>query len=436
MTLSSSMNAGVSGLNVNASKLATISDNIANSKTFGYKRVDADFTAMTLTGRAGGYIAGGVRVASFRNISTQGSLITTANAMDIAIGGRGFLPVTPSSSLADTSAALPLRLATTGSFRPDSEGVLTSNSGLVLMGWPADPDGTFPPFPRDSAAGLVPVNIAHNQFAANPTTEIKLGINLPATATQAGSTGDPFDLSVEYFDNLGTTQTMTATFTPQVPVAGQSNLWTMEIVDHATGAAPVAQFTVQFDATTATGGSLLSVVPTAGGPGGAYDPTTGNLNVNFARGPVDINIGTLGSNNRMTQLSSSFAPINLSKNGAPTGNVIGVEIDKNGIVSAQYDTGFSKEIFRVPLIDVPNANALEALPNQTYAVTRASGDMFLWDAGSGPTGETIGYAREESTTDIAGELTALIQTQRAYSSNAKIIQTVDEMLQETTNIKR
>ncbi|WP_281859050.1 flagellar basal body rod C-terminal domain-containing protein, partial [Litoreibacter halocynthiae] len=43
---------------------------------------------------------------------------------------------------------------------------------------------------------------------------------------------------------------------------------------------------------------------------------------------------------------------------------------------------------------------------------------------------------EESTTDVAGELTALIQTQRAYSSNAKVIQTVDEMLQETTNIKR
>ena len=433
MTLSSSMNAGVSGLNVNASKLATISDNIANSKTFGYKRVDADFTAMTLSSSAGSYTAGGARVSTFRNISTQGSLITTANSMDIAIGGRGFLPVTPSSSLADTSAALPLRLASTGSFRPDAEGVLTSNSGLVLMGWPADPDGTFPPFPRDSAAGLVPVNIAHNQFAANPTTEIQLGINLPATATQAGGSGDPFDLSLEYFDNLGTTQTMTATFTPQVPGAGQSNLWTMEITDLATGAAPIAEFTVQFDATTATGGSLLSVVPVYGG---TYAAATGDLSVTFDRGPVSINIGTIGSNDRMTQLSSNFAPINLSKNGAPTGNVIGMEIDKNGIVSANYDSGFSKEIFRVPLIDVPNANALEALPNQTYATTRESGAMFLWDAGSGPTGETIGYAREESTTDIAGELTALIQTQRAYSSNAKIIQTVDEMLQETTNIKR
>ena len=62
--------------------------------------------------------------------------------------------------------------------------------------------------------------------------------------------------------------------------------------------------------------------------------------------------------------------------------------------------------------------------------------MLLWNAGDGPTGDIVGFAREESTVDVASELTQLIQTQRAYSSNAKVIQTVDEMLQETTNLKR
>ncbi|WP_373030217.1 flagellar basal body rod C-terminal domain-containing protein, partial [Sulfitobacter sp.] len=65
-----------------------------------------------------------------------------------------------------------------------------------------------------------------------------------------------------------------------------------------------------------------------------------------------------------------------------------------------------------------------------------SGAYFLWNAGDGPTGDIKSYAREESTTDVATELTTMIRTQRAYSSNAKVIQTVDEMLQETTNIKR
>ena len=85
---------------------------------------------------------------------------------------------------------------------------------------------------------------------------------------------------------------------------------------------------------------------------------------------------------------------------------------------------------------MPNPNGLKVLDNQCFAISQASGGMFLWDAGDGPTGGVEGFAREQSTTDIAHELTQLIQTQRAYSSNAKIIQTVDEMLQETTNLKR
>jgi flagellar hook protein FlgE len=103
---------------------------------------------------------------------------------------------------------------------------------------------------------------------------------------------------------------------------------------------------------------------------------------------------------------------------------------------AIYDQGFSKLIYQLPVIDVPNPNGLIALSNQTYQLSPASGAFYLWDAGDGPTGSVAGYSREESATDVAEELTQLIQTQRAYSSNAKIIQTVDEMWQETTNIKR
>ena len=85
---------------------------------------------------------------------------------------------------------------------------------------------------------------------------------------------------------------------------------------------------------------------------------------------------------------------------------------------------------------MPNPNGLLSLSNQTYQVSPESGTFLLWEAGSGPTGTLEGYSREGSKTDVAAELTNLIQTQRAYSSNAKVIQTVDEMLQETTNIKR
>ena len=85
---------------------------------------------------------------------------------------------------------------------------------------------------------------------------------------------------------------------------------------------------------------------------------------------------------------------------------------------------------------MPNPNGLVALDYQTYLPSPESGNYFLWDAGDGPTGDIVAFSREESTTDVASELTDMIKTQRAYSSNAKVIQTVDEMLQETANIKR
>ena len=118
------------------------------------------------------------------------------------------------------------------------------------------------------------------------------------------------------------------------------------------------------------------------------------------------------------------------------GTITGLDIDENGYLKALYDTGLTRTLYQIPVADVPNMNGLTALDNQTYQVSNESGAFFLWNAGDGPTGDLVNYAREESTTDVAGELTDLIQTQRAYSSNAKVIQTVDEMLQETTNIKR
>ncbi len=435
MTISSSLNAGVAGLNANATRLATIADNIANSSTFGYKRAEADFGAMVINNSpgAGVYSAGGVRATTTRLIDQHGALVSTGNAMDIAISGRGMLPVTEAVSIGASIGDRPLMMTTTGSFRTDSNGVLKTESGLVLLGWPAEADGSINTYPRDTIAGLEPVVINANQSAGDPTTAMNLGVNLPATDTEAGASGTPLPLSVEYFGNLGTSETLDITFTPTVPGTGASNTWTMRIEDSAQGGAVIGEYTLVFDASRANGGTLASVSVISGG---AYDPTTGTLALTVAGGPLSMSIGKVGDPNGLTQLSDSFAPTNITKDGSPVGNLTSVEIDDKGFITATYDTGFTRRIYQIPLVDVPNPNGLISLNSQTYQVSPSSGSFFLWDAGDGPTGAVAGYAREGSTTDVAAELTALIQTQRAYSSNAKVIQTVDEMLQETTNIKR
>jgi len=432
MTISSSLNAAVAGLSANASKLATISDNIANSSTYGYKRAVADFHSMVIESGKGSYSAGGVRVTTQRLIDERGPLVSTSNATDLAVRGRGMLPVSDASAIGG-AGDLPFKLATTGSFRPDADGYLTTSSGLVLMGWAANPDGTVPTHPRDTIGGLEPVQINSNQFFGNATTAIDLAVNLPATETEAGASGATQELSVEYFDNLGKSESLSITFVPTVPGTGASNEWTMILEDSASGGAVVGEYTLTFDDTRGQGGRLLSVGDVSGGP---YDPATGTVQVTVDGGPIDIDIGTLGDPGGLTQLSDAFAPVSISKDGSPVGNMTSVEVDANGNVHAYFDNGMSRLIYQVPLVDVPNPNGLLTQDHQSYTVTPDSGPFFLWDAGDGPTGDVVSFAREESSTDVAGELTQLIQTQRAYSSNAKVIQTVDEMLQETTNIKR
>ena len=433
MTISSSLNAGVAGLQANATRLASISDNIANSSTYGYKRVQTDFQSMVISSAGGTYSAGGVRATTQRLIDQRGPLVTTNNATDLAVRGRGFLPVAQGSDVAVGNGSSEMLLTSTGSFRTDSDGYLRSTSGLVLLGWPAQADGNIPTFPRDTADGLEPVQINVNQFSGEPTTSMTLGVNLPATATDAGASGDTQELSVEYFDNLGTSENINISFAPTVPGTGSSNEWTVTMSDSANPGTVIGEYTLAFADNRTSGGTLASVTTVSGG---AYDPATGNLIVNVAGGPIEIDIGVIGETGGLTQLSDSFAPVSISKDGSPVGNMTSVEVDANGYVRAYFDTGITRTVYQVPLVDLPNPNGMLALDSQTYQPSVDSGSFFLWDASDGPTGDIVSFALEESSTDVAGELTAMIQTQRAYSSNAKVIQTVDEMLQETTNIKR
>ncbi|QQA42725.1 flagellar hook protein FlgE [Pelagovum pacificum] len=433
MTISSSLNASVAGLSANASRLATIADNISNSSTFGYKRAVTDFHSMVLNTSQGSYSAGGVRVTTNRLIDERGSIVSTDNVTDLAVRGRGMMPVTTEAALGVGNTASQFLLTTTASFRPDDQGYLTSESGLILMGWPAGVDGSVPAFPRDTADGLTPVRINANLSAGEATTYVDVGLNLPATSTEFTSDGEVEELTVAYYDNLGTSENLSITFTPNVPAAGSTNEWEMEITDSASGGAVVGNYTLTFDDTRGAGGTLLSVVDNIGNP---YDPLTGRVSITVDGGPLDVGIGFLGEPGGLTQLSDSFSPVSIQKDGNAVGNLNSIEIDPNGFIRASFDTGISKVIYQIPLVDVSNVNGLETLDQQTYRATPESGSYFLWDAGDGPTGDLLSYALEESATDVAGELTELIQTQRAYSSNAKVIQTVDEMLQETTNIKR
>jgi flagellar hook protein FlgE len=169
-----------------------------------------------------------------------------------------------------------------------------------------------------------------------------------------------------------------------------------------------------------------------------YDNLTGVISLGTETGTVETFIGTPETVTGLTQTGAlEQSSIRLDyKDGSGYGEYKGVEIDQRGIVRAYFTNDQFRPIYQIPVINFANPNDLEPVGAQAYAVTTSAGNMALGNSGEQLSGKIIGYALTKSTVDVAQELTQLIETQRAYSSNAKIIQTVDEMLQETTNIKR
>ena len=451
MSLSASLNAGVQGLAVNSTRLSAISDNIVNANTNGYKRTVAEFADVVIDGDNNTrYTAGGVKSYIKRDINAVSTLEATNNATDVAISGDGFIAVSPTLNPVGFNPELDsVHLAVTGSFDEDAQGFLRNANGDYLLGWPLNPDGTtiVSQPSRTSFSDLEPINAKLITSNAVPTENIKFSGTLPASATETGA-DTTFEIvhAEEYFDTIGNINRLTYTFTPTVPSTGTSNTWTLEITDSATtaNAGLVGSFTVTFnDVADANPGTIASVVPVEDVNGdpvapATFDAVTGQVSLQTASSPIQTFIGIPDENNGLSQTGTvDVANIRLDfKDGAGYGEYKGIKIDENGIVRTYFTNDQSRPIYQLPVITVANPNGLDPIGAQSYNITRETGSLTLSDSGTQLAGKVMGYALTKSAVDVAQELTHLIETQRAYSSNAKVIQTVDEMLQETTNLKR
>lgn len=455
MSLSASLNAGVQGLAVNATRLSAISDNIVNANTNGYKRVLTEFSSIAIDGDVDSrYTAGGVRAYVKRDITAIGTLEATNNETDIAISGAGFFAISPTSNPTNfVQGAESVQVASTGSFSENAAGFLKNANGDFLLGWELKADGTTVAASpsRNSFNNLTPINARLVKYNSIATSSIRLSGPLPANATKFGANvpNNTVVHTEEYYDPIGNTANLNYKFTPVPATVANttSNTWDLEIKDSATltNGGLIGKFTVVFDGAAGQNpGSILSVTPVDSDGNGTpnapatYDSATGIVALQTATTSIKSFIGIPQTVNGLTQTGALLeANIRLDyKDGSGYGEYKGVEIDENGIVKAYFSNDQYRPIYQVPIITIANPNALEPVGNQAYRVTADAGNISLVNSGEKLAGKIIGNALTKSTVDVAQELTQLIETQRAYSSNAKIIQTVDEMLQETTNIKR
>ena len=416
---------GLSGLNATSKNLEVIGNNIANSNTFGSKASRAEFAdvyANALNGAGATPIGIGVTMSAVAQQFTQGNITTTDNPMDLAINGAGFFQLTDSVS--------PPMYTRNGQFKVDRTGFIVNNQGMRLMGYPADGTGTI--LPGAAQALQLPTAGINPQ----PTSRIDLEFNLDsrgaATLPAAGPRVDFANpntynnsTSLTVYDVKG--QDVALTYYFQKTGTDNWNVYatangTSLLVDGSGVPLPVTSLVFPPDggAPTAPVGLVsLDIPSTTNAAGALTEPISG----------VGFNVSGA------TQFGSGFGVTNLVQNGYAPGQLVGIAIEADGIVTARYSNGQSKPAGQVELATFRNPQGLQPLGGNAWARTYSSGDPILSTPGQGNMGVLQAGALEESNVDLTAELVNMITAQRTYQANAQTIKTQDQVMQTLVNLR-
>ncbi len=202
MGFSTAMMSGVSGLRSNAEAISVIGNNIANANTVGFKTGRTLFSDLLSepVANKGSQVGLGSQVAEVENLFSQGALINTSSATDIAITGNGFFVVQDSAATPTTS------YTRAGAFNPDANGQYLLNPGGEKLcdssGAPIDlkaltnfssiktvnQDGTISYLDTTGTQQTSTIKIGIASFT-NPTGLDKAGNNLYRANTTAEGSG-------------------------------------------------------------------------------------------------------------------------------------------------------------------------------------------------------------------------------------------------------
>lgn len=136
-----------------------------------------------------------------------------------------------------------------------------------------------------------------------------------------------------------------------------------------------------------------------------------------------------------TQYSSPFSVLKQDQNGRPEGDLIGVDIGDDGLVSASYSNGTQKSLAKIVLVNFAAPTGLRQIGDASYYATSKSGEAKYGEAGSAGFGTVRAGARERANVDLTAELIELITAQRNFQANAKAIETNNTLTQAIINIR-
>lgn len=404
-------NTSISGINAASTDLATISNNIANTATVGFKGSRAEFGDLY---RFAGYgvpsdaYGSGVTTQRVSQQFTQGTLQSTNNVLDLAILGEGFFTLNDNGRTVYSRA---------GAFGTDSEGYVVNAQNQRLQVFPpvAGLDDTF------NTGALADLQLTSTTNPPSATTTIECSVNLPANAEVPTVT--PFDpddpesynesTSVTVYDSLGMSHTQTMYYVKEAA----TGTWTLHTTIDGTELGVGETLVFDDSGTLITPATATYTLP-------AYTPTNGAAPMTLTMDLTDT-----------TMYGESFAATALTQDGYTSGELYGIEISLEGVVQARYTNGQVTPLGQLALASFANPQGLQQLGNTSWGETSDSGQPLRGIGGSNRFGTVQSGALEASNVDLTEALVNMMTAQRNFQANSQMISTTDQIMQTIVNLR-
>ena len=441
MSLLGAMNTAISGLTAQSSAFGNIADNVANSQTVGYKQVETNFVDYLTTSTAAINDPGAVVARPGYENNVQGTITQSTDPTALAVAGQGFFAVSQSTGQVNNVPTFnPQQFYTrAGDFQLNSSGYLVNSAGEYLNGWSIDPaTGVV------NQNSLTPIQVTQSVYNPVATSNVTLSANLPASpATGTGTAASPISSDIDVYDALGTQHVITLNW-----VQNSAGNWTVSVnsPDDTSGNPAVGSAQVGFGAGSGnavpegTVGQINNVTGSVTSAGyAAGTAATLSFTTNFGSGnqTINLNLGTYGGTSGLTQYAGTqYSLEGLTQNGVPPGSFSGVTTQANGDIVVNYNNGQTRTIAQVPVITFNDPNALQRQDGQSFTATQGAGTPLAEQASTNGAGNLVTNSVESSNVQIASEFSTLIVAQQAYSANAKLVTTAQQMLQTTVDMKQ
>ena len=439
MSLFSTLSTASSGLSMAGTKLAVIGDNIANINTIGFKGARAQFAdlvardSMGLSGPT--QIGTGGATDTVTQLFGQGSVTESANALDLAISGNGFFMLKD----ADQQGSLYTR---DGQFYMDEKGFIVSAGGARLQGFNAE-DNQLSTIVTD-------IQIDRSALKQAQTTELDLTATLSTeadfstTPILSGSftldgnndsiddvaAASDFATSITVYDSLGGPHSVTICFERQ---SSSDWGWTAVVDGGEVGETEELAFEISSGSMTFDGDGRLTsftqVNTSTSSPWNFTGAEDQDIEFNFG-----IDGAGLENDGNVRALSGPSAITAVIQDGYGSGDLIQMNVDENGNVRGTYTNGEDILLGQVALSEFPSYQGLKRVGRNLYQSTQLAGDPAVGAPGTGTRGNLISFALEQANVDLEDQFVDMIQSQRTYQANARVITTTDGTLQELVQL--